>query len=225
MTLRTAFFWLHLTAGIVAGAIVLLMSVTGVALTYERQMIAWSDREFKSSPQPGMERMPVERLVQEFRRQNPGQEPTAVTVEAGPSEPVAVTAAQRTFYLDAYSGRVLGHGQSGHAAGDVEAAGLAPVAGDRGTWAPRRPRHHGLGERALPVHRGLGHLHVVSQAVDVADGKGGAALPARASRQGQGLQLAQRDRHLVLGSAAHRRGQRRAHLVSVGERAGLPDGR
>ena len=85
MTLRTAFFWLHLTAGIVAGAIVLLMSVTGVALTYERQMIAWSDREFKSSPQPGMERMPVERLVQEFRRQNPGQEPTAVTVEAGPT--------------------------------------------------------------------------------------------------------------------------------------------
>ena len=71
MTLRTAFFWLHLTAGIVAGAIVLLMSVTGVALTYERQMIAWSDREFKSSPQPGMERMPVERLVQEFRSQNP----------------------------------------------------------------------------------------------------------------------------------------------------------
>ena len=113
MTLRTAFFWLHLTAGILAGAIVLLMSVTGVALTYERQMIAWSDREFKSSPQPGMERMPVERLVEEFRRQNPGQEPTAVTVEAGPTEPVAVTAAQRTFYLDAYSGRVLGTANQG----------------------------------------------------------------------------------------------------------------
>ena len=37
MTLRTVFFWLHLTAGVVAGAIILLMSATGVALTFERQ--------------------------------------------------------------------------------------------------------------------------------------------------------------------------------------------
>jgi uncharacterized iron-regulated membrane protein len=113
MTLRTVFFWLHLAAGIVAGAIVLLMSVTGVALTYERQMIAWSDREFKSAPAPGIERMTVERLVEEFRRQNPGQEPTAVTVESGAAEPVAVSVAQRTIYLDAYSGRVLGTANQG----------------------------------------------------------------------------------------------------------------
>ena len=113
MTLRTVFFWLHLTAGIVAGAIVLLMSVTGVALTYERQMIAWSDREFKSAPAPGVERMPVERLVEEFRRQNPGQEPTALVVEAGPTEPVTVSVAQRTIYMDAYSGRVLGTSNQG----------------------------------------------------------------------------------------------------------------
>jgi len=113
MTLRTVFFWLHLSAGVVAGAIVLLMSVTGVALTYERQMIAWSDRQFKSAPAPGIERMTVERLVDEFRRQNPGQEPTAVTVESGAAEPVAVSVAQRTVYLDAYSGRVLGTANQG----------------------------------------------------------------------------------------------------------------
>ena len=50
MTLRTLIFWPHLIAGVVAGAIVLIMSVTGVLLTYERQLIAWSDSGFRSSP-------------------------------------------------------------------------------------------------------------------------------------------------------------------------------
>jgi len=113
MTLRTVFFWLHLSAGVVAGAIILLMSATGVALTYERQMIAWSDREFRSVPAPGAQRMPVEELVAEFRRQSPDQAPTAVTVKSGATDPVAVAAGQRTVYVDAYSGRVLGPANQG----------------------------------------------------------------------------------------------------------------
>jgi uncharacterized iron-regulated membrane protein len=52
MTLRTLVFWPHLIAGIVAGSVILLMSVTGVILTYERQLIAWSDSEFRSNPAP-----------------------------------------------------------------------------------------------------------------------------------------------------------------------------
>src|SRR5687768_18536186 len=79
MPLRTTFFWLHLTAGLVAGIIVLVMSITGVALTYERQLIKWSDRECKSTPNSSATGMPVERLVEEFRRQQPDAQPTAVT--------------------------------------------------------------------------------------------------------------------------------------------------
>ena len=40
---RTVLFWLHLAAGVLAGAVVLIMSVTGVALTYEKQVIEWAD--------------------------------------------------------------------------------------------------------------------------------------------------------------------------------------
>jgi len=38
MQIRKVFFWLHLAAGCIAGAIVLLMSVTGAMLTYERHL-------------------------------------------------------------------------------------------------------------------------------------------------------------------------------------------
>ncbi len=40
MSIRSVFFWAHLSAGVVAGLVILMMSVTGVLLTYERQMIA-----------------------------------------------------------------------------------------------------------------------------------------------------------------------------------------
>jgi uncharacterized iron-regulated membrane protein len=113
MPFRTVFFWLHLTAGVAAGAVILLMSITGVALTYERQMIAWSDREFKSTPREGVERLPVEQLLAEFKRQNPGEEPTAIVVESEPAEPVAVSVGQQTTYVDAYSGQVLGTANQG----------------------------------------------------------------------------------------------------------------
>jgi len=37
-TFRTVLFWLHLAAGTVAGVVVLIMSVTGVLLMYEKQI-------------------------------------------------------------------------------------------------------------------------------------------------------------------------------------------
>jgi hypothetical protein len=39
MTLRRFLFWDHLTAGGVAGLVILVMSVTGIRLAYRRQII------------------------------------------------------------------------------------------------------------------------------------------------------------------------------------------
>jgi uncharacterized iron-regulated membrane protein len=41
--IRKLFFWIHLAIGLTAGALILLMSVTGAMLGFERQMIAWID--------------------------------------------------------------------------------------------------------------------------------------------------------------------------------------
>ena len=41
--LRKVIFWCHLTAGAFAGVVILIMSVTGVLLTYERQIQRWAD--------------------------------------------------------------------------------------------------------------------------------------------------------------------------------------
>jgi uncharacterized iron-regulated membrane protein len=114
MTLRTLIFWPHLIAGVVAGAVVLTMSVTGVLLTYERQLVAWSDREFKSSPPAaGTTRLSIEDLVTTVRRDHPDVEVGAVTVNSLPDAAVSISAGRQTIYADAYTGRVLGEGNQG----------------------------------------------------------------------------------------------------------------
>src|SRR5215204_554526 len=40
---RKVLFWCHLTVGVIGGLVIFIMSVTGVLLTYEKQIIAWSD--------------------------------------------------------------------------------------------------------------------------------------------------------------------------------------
>ena len=48
---RRLIFWCHLAAGLVAGSIVLVMSATGVLLTYERQITDRAEtRAFRAAP-------------------------------------------------------------------------------------------------------------------------------------------------------------------------------
>jgi uncharacterized iron-regulated membrane protein len=109
MTLRPIIFWSHLVAGVTAGIVILIMSFTGVVLMYERQMIAWSDRQFRSAPSsPGAARLPIDTVVARVREAQPDQALTAVTVNSDPLAPIAIAAGRRTFFADAYSGAVLG---------------------------------------------------------------------------------------------------------------------
>lgn len=45
MSFRKVIFWSHLVAGVAAGLVILMMSATGVLLTYERQMIASAEAD------------------------------------------------------------------------------------------------------------------------------------------------------------------------------------
>jgi uncharacterized iron-regulated membrane protein len=113
MTLRTLIFWPHLIAAVVAGSVILLMSVTGVVLTYERQLIAWSDRGFRSNPATGASRLSPESLLAKLRQDHPEMEASAATFAADPMAPVAITAGRETLYADAYTGALVGESTQG----------------------------------------------------------------------------------------------------------------
>lgn len=107
---RTLIFWLHLAAGLIAGSIVLIMSVTGVLLMYEQQIIEWADRDLRPvAPPPGTVRLGVERLL--AAAAGSGGNPSAVTVQADPEKPALVSLGrEQSVYVDPFTGRVIGEG-------------------------------------------------------------------------------------------------------------------
>ena len=111
---RKIIFWCHLPVGVVAGLVILLMSVTGVLLTYERQITAWADtRAYRALPPQGTARLPVESLLARVAEAQPDSALSAVTLRSDPSAPAAIgLAGGRTVFVNPYTGEILGEGST-----------------------------------------------------------------------------------------------------------------
>jgi uncharacterized iron-regulated membrane protein len=108
-SLRTSIFWLHLAAGVIAGLVILVMSATGVLLAYERQVVAWADRDDRAAaPVADAKRLSVEQLLQAVVSDTPDVRPTAITLSSMPGAPALVMDGQRALAVNVYTGRVLG---------------------------------------------------------------------------------------------------------------------
>jgi len=108
--MRKILFWMHLAAGCTAGAVVLIMSVTGVALTYEKQMMRWADKRSLQTQPQGTAPMPVEMMIARVREQR-GALPSTVTWRNGLNEPVLMSYGRDDLaYADPATGIVLGTG-------------------------------------------------------------------------------------------------------------------
>ena len=112
--LRTVLFWCHLSLGVTGGVIIFLMSVTGVLLTYERQISDWADtRTYVVAQQEGHSRLGVEALAAHVREAT-GRSPARVTLHADPSSPAEVGFdGAPSVYVDPFTGAVLGDGAPG----------------------------------------------------------------------------------------------------------------
>jgi uncharacterized iron-regulated membrane protein len=113
-TLRKILFWAHLITGVFVGIIVLIMSVTGVLLTYQRQMTAWADTRALNAAPPDAtaQSMPADSLLLRVRTARPGT-PTAITWRNTADAPVAIAFGREgTVFANAYTGAVLGEGST-----------------------------------------------------------------------------------------------------------------
>ncbi|MPY87839.1 MAG: PepSY domain-containing protein [Luteitalea sp.] len=113
---RSILFWCHLIAGVFAGVVIFVMSVTGVLLTYERQIMEWADtRTYDATPPtPSARRLPVETLLARVRNARPDVAPATLTVRADPAAPAALSLGRDgAIYVNTYTGAVLGEGSPG----------------------------------------------------------------------------------------------------------------
>ncbi len=109
--MRKVLFWLHLIAGCVAGIVVLIMSVTGVLLTYERQILAAGAPRILADT--GVVPYSIEALVEQYRQRH-GALPSAIVKRAGADAPLEFQMGREgTVYLNPYTGEEAGAGAVG----------------------------------------------------------------------------------------------------------------
>lgn len=110
MKIRKTFFWLHLILGCSAALFVLLMSITGVALTYERQMIKAAERaDYVKPPTNGAQALTLDNLIivanslVAEKANNTGKK-TSITLTNELGAPVVIKAGRKVLaYLNPYT--------------------------------------------------------------------------------------------------------------------------
>jgi uncharacterized iron-regulated membrane protein len=113
MKLRKLIFWLHLSAGVVAGSVVFVMSVTGVLLAFERQIMVFAERQSHTVRRPASDtpRLGLDVLVAKAHATVSDGTVSSITLRVNPTQTVVVNFGRdRAVFVDPYTGAVLGEG-------------------------------------------------------------------------------------------------------------------
>ncbi|KGJ90923.1 PepSY-associated TM helix domain-containing protein [Colwellia psychrerythraea] len=105
MNIRKTFFWLHLIIGCSAAIFIFLMSITGVALTYERQMIKFAERsDYPETPAASTTTLPLSEILT-IASSFPTKKTAEVVLENQPNAPIIVKdGRKKVAYLNPYTG-------------------------------------------------------------------------------------------------------------------------
>jgi uncharacterized iron-regulated membrane protein len=108
MNIRKTFFWLHLILGCSAAIFIFLMSITGVALTYERQMIKAAERaDYPVAATSSTQALPLAELLI-IAQGYPTKKIAEIVIENQPNAPIIVKdGRKKVAYLNPYTGAEL----------------------------------------------------------------------------------------------------------------------
>ena len=112
---RKIIFWCHLVTGVSIAVVVFVMAVTGVLLTYERQVVAWADTHgLDAGPvDASAQRLSIDELLVRMTDAASGA-PSTITLHHSADAPVAAAFGREgTAYYSAYTGEKLGETDSG----------------------------------------------------------------------------------------------------------------
>lgn len=108
MKFRSILFWVHLAAGAIAGLVIAVMCATGAALSFENEIVNWTERDVRLVQVPAnATRVGVHDLIENLRDEDPDVRPTAIVVSSDPR--VAVTfqlGRDGVTYANPYTGEI-----------------------------------------------------------------------------------------------------------------------
>lgn len=100
MNFRLVVFWLHLAAGVICGLVIAVLCFTGTALAFEKELIAWAERDARqvAAPAPGTPRLGVDELSARLRAAFPSARPGTIVVARDPLTAVAFPVSRTEGY-------------------------------------------------------------------------------------------------------------------------------
>jgi uncharacterized iron-regulated membrane protein len=109
MRVRAVVFWVHLSAAVAAGGIVLILCLTGATLVFARQIQEWSERGVRrpGAPAAASVRLTLDEALLRAKRAQPAWPFMEATLFADPKYAFALsTEDHRTLFVNAYTGQV-----------------------------------------------------------------------------------------------------------------------
>ncbi len=110
---RKVVFWLHLTAGVLAGIFIFVMCVTGALLSFESNILEYAESGMRvvEIPTENQNRLPVQELVAKVLAEKPNAKPSNVTLQNNKSAAAAVALGREgQVFINPYTGAITGEG-------------------------------------------------------------------------------------------------------------------
>ena len=113
-TFRKVIFWTHLSAGAVAGVVIFIMCVTGALLSFERQIIEYSERGARYvQVDEASEPLDPQQIIDNVKTARPESKPSAMLITNEPGASWQINLGREgMIFVDAYSGEIVGLGNS-----------------------------------------------------------------------------------------------------------------
>jgi uncharacterized iron-regulated membrane protein len=108
---RKILFWCHLIAGSTAASIIFIMSVTGVLLAFQTQILRFAERKMIQVDPAGNRTLPLQDLLTKLKEQSPEINPSGMIIPSDASTAITVNVGRESIvYQDRYTGKVTGNG-------------------------------------------------------------------------------------------------------------------
>jgi len=109
MAFRKTLFWIHLLAGLIAGLSIAIMCFTGTLLAFEKELVAYAERDARRIVTPAGEspRLALTELLARVQAAHPAAKLSGIALENDPLAAVAFTAGRNeTFYANPITGEI-----------------------------------------------------------------------------------------------------------------------
>lgn len=109
ITFRRSIFWIHLVSGLVAGVVIAIMSATGVAIAFEEEILAWTDRHASRITAPAGDATPrtIEQLRADLAETRPDFKVTGFNIPRDPTRAyIAYSGWHNKLYVNPYTGEL-----------------------------------------------------------------------------------------------------------------------